>query len=116
MYTILNDPAEAERLMPFRTQFAPELVQQGREGGKKFIDNLTRKIEADYAKTKKPDDAKEIWTCLELFVSEKFAEGDSVEGQRMKEFIKGVTDAINVKLVRVYDDNTTNLAWKLAGE
>jgi hypothetical protein len=90
--------------MPLRTQFAPELVQQGREGGKNLIDNLARKIEADYAKTKKPDDAKEIWTCFELFVSEKFAEGDSVEGQRMKEF------------VRVYDDNTTNLAWKLAGE
>lgn len=34
----------------------------------------------------------------------------------MRDFLRGVTDAINVKLVRVYDDNTTSLAWKLAGE
>ena len=81
-----------------------------------MVDNLTRQIEANYAETRKDDGAKEIWTCFELFVSENFAEGNGQQARKMKEFLKGVTDAINVKLVRVYDDNTTSLAWKLAGE
>jgi hypothetical protein len=92
----------------FGLQFMPELVEQGREG-------LSRQLEADYARNKKDSDPKEVWLCFELFAMESFAEGDSSDDKNLKQFLKGVTDAINVKLIRVFDDNTTGLAWKLAG-
>jgi hypothetical protein len=93
----------------------PELVDQGREGGKVFIDNLSRQLEADYAQTRKGTDPKEVWLCFELFAMKSFAEGDCADNKNLKQFLKGATDAINVKLIRVFEDNTTGLAWKLAG-
>jgi hypothetical protein len=96
-------------------QFEPELVKQGREGGKIFIDDLSRRLEDDYAKNRKETDPKEIWLCFELFAMESFAERDHPNDKVLKDFLKGLSDGINVKLVRVFEDNTTGLAWKLAG-
>ena len=46
---------------------------------------------------------------------ESFAERDCADDMILKDFLKGLSDGINVKLIRVFEDNTTGLAWKLAG-
>jgi hypothetical protein len=92
-------------------QFCADRLASGREGGKKFIDDLARIVENRYAETRKEDDPKEIWLTFEIFLSEAMGR----EGN-MREFLIGISDAINVKLVRVYGENTTSLAWKLAGK
>jgi len=99
----------------FLHQFSPELVKQGREGGKIFIDDLSRRLEDDYAKNRKETDPKEVWLCFELFAMENFAESNDSNDKVLKDFLKGMSDGINVKLIRVFEDNTTGLAWKLAG-
>jgi len=96
-------------------QFASELVKRGREGGKIFIDDLSRRLEHDYAQNRKETEPKEIWLCFELFAMESFAERDCADDMILKDFLKGLSDGINVKLIRVFEDNTTGLAWKLAG-
>lgn len=94
-------------------RFSRQRIAAGRIGGLKWLGELMADVTRHYDNVRKWNDPATIWPCIELYASEQVGYRHHEE-EGMLDFLRGIGNGDNVKLIRVFDNEEVTVASKIA--